>query len=304
MSEFPLPVVMAVQAREHVGAPADPISRSLDQLLAEESCEFDLVITNGTSRIVAEVKRHSPELILLDKDMPGDDGYAIWQQLQGHRQTRHIPVLFVSHHSTAEAVLEPDDDVDVSTDDPAAVFARLAREVKRYRKERLIRDALSSWELARSDELTAHELEVLESGGFLREARVDPRPIAETTARYEKLLAEGLDVSTAAQRLGVSQGRIRQRLTAKPPQLYGIRQGKAWLLPDFQFTQQGLVPHIDKVIGYLPSGLNPVAVENFFRLPQLDLEDDGQALSPLDWLSRGQSWEAVADLAEEARGPA
>jgi PleD family two-component response regulator len=50
---------------------------------------------NGALAIKA-AQRATPDLILLDVQMPGMDGYEVCRQLKGDAQTRDIPVVFIS----------------------------------------------------------------------------------------------------------------------------------------------------------------------------------------------------------------
>ena len=50
---------------------------------------------NGTLALKAAQKA-APDLILLDVQMPGQDGYEVCRQLKADPQTRAIPVIFIS----------------------------------------------------------------------------------------------------------------------------------------------------------------------------------------------------------------
>src|SRR5215212_4319555 len=50
---------------------------------------------NGALALKAAQKA-APDLILLDVQMPGMDGYQVCRQLKGDAQTRDIPVIFIS----------------------------------------------------------------------------------------------------------------------------------------------------------------------------------------------------------------
>ncbi len=150
-----------------------------------------------------------------------------------------------------------------------------------------------------SDALTVDEQRVLETGGVPLGGQLARRPIAARAAKYHAILDGSLTVEQAAKRLDVTTGRVRQRLLADPPTLYGIRNGNIWRLPAFQFRAHGLIPNIDRVIQHLDRELDPVAVENWFSQPHIDLDEDGQLVSPLDWLAQGRNVEPVAELAED-----
>lgn len=152
--------------------------------------------------------------------------------------------------------------------------------------------------------LTAEEERVLASGGFdtspLRAEETEP--LARTALEYARLLQSSLNVEQAAARLEVNPSRIRQRLAAEPRTLYGVKEGRSWRLPQFQFAGKKLVPGIDQVLATLPRDLHAVAVQRWFTTPHSDLHADPeeeQSIAPLDWLRSGGDPEVVAELARE-----
>ncbi len=95
----------------------------------------------------------------------------------------------------------------------------------------------------------------------------------------------------------MDESRVRQRLRNRS--LYGLKTGGEWRLPAFQFTRAGLVPGIDRVFPRLPKSLSPVAVHRWFHTPSPDLEEteeQGRALTPLQWLLAGNDPDVVAQL--------
>lgn len=152
-----------------------------------------------------------------------------------------------------------------------------------------------------SKHLSSHQLEILASGGF----DVSPLdhgiddPAIRGVISYAALILTALSTEEAAKRLDVTQGRIRQRLNER--QLYGIKVGKDWRLPLFQFTEHGLVPNIERVLPFVSRGLAPTALVRWLTRPDPDLEIEGRAVSPLEWLLEGSDPEAVAELVEDLR---
>jgi len=151
-------------------------------------------------------------------------------------------------------------------------------------------------------ELSSAEVDALEAGGFdLRPRDLGERdPLALTAAEYAALLGTSLSTTRAARRLGVTEGRIRQRLTASPPSLYGVRTGGKWRLPELQFDGAHVVPGFDAVAKALRPGLHPVAFCRWFTSPDADLVAGAGAAepwSPREWLRRGYAVEPVAVLA-------
>ncbi len=153
-----------------------------------------------------------------------------------------------------------------------------------------------------SSVLTEDEERVLASGGFdTSPLRIeDAEPLTRAVLEYAHLLQSSLSVDEAAKRLDVDPSRIRQRLAGEPRTLYGVKEGKSWRLPRFQFAGRKPVPGVDRVIAALPADLNPVAVWRWFTTPHPDLRPDAeeeQPISPLDWLRTGRPPEVVAEIA-------
>ncbi|MDP9437640.1 MAG: helix-turn-helix domain-containing protein [Actinomycetota bacterium] len=151
-------------------------------------------------------------------------------------------------------------------------------------------------------ELSAGEAEALREGGLdlSPPSPDDPDPLAATAAKYAALLASSLTTAEAAGLLGVSEGRVRQRL--KEGTLYGVKAGRENRLPAFQFAGAGEVPGMNRVVRALRPGAHPVGVLNFFASPSPDLypdEREERPLSPRDWLLSGGDPGALVALAEE-----
>lgn len=146
-------------------------------------------------------------------------------------------------------------------------------------------------------EFTLREAGVLRRGGLDLFAGNDEEredALGETAASYALMLSAALSTEEAAGRLGVSEGRVRQRL--KERSLYGIRTPKGHRLAAFQFAESGEVPNVGAVLRSLDQGLHPVAIENWFTLPDPDLYLGGyeeRPVSPREWLLAGGSPAAV-----------
>ncbi|MGB8932119.1 MAG: hypothetical protein WCC48_12825 [Anaeromyxobacteraceae bacterium] len=148
--------------------------------------------------------------------------------------------------------------------------------------------------------LTAPERAALEEGGIDLEAAPAPHGLsaAERSAvEFAALRAESYGADEVARLLDVDASRIRQRLTSRPPSLFGFKVGKSWRVPTFQFTERALVPGIDLVVAALPRDLPAVAVRRWISVPSPDLEIDEEPVSPLDWLRAGRDPAKAAELA-------
>lgn len=146
-------------------------------------------------------------------------------------------------------------------------------------------------------ELPVDEIAALRRGGFA----VEPQPreatsmLARTATTFAALLATSWTVTDVAAALGVDASRVRQRLLART--LYGIKLREGWQLPAWQFDGDALLPGLDRVLPALNPALHPVAVLRWMTTPNTDLEADGMAFSPRDWLWAGYDPARVVDLA-------
>lgn len=147
--------------------------------------------------------------------------------------------------------------------------------------------------------LTVAELAVAQAGGLSAQPRWSVDPLMRGVVAHATLVTTGLTASQAASRLGVSDARIRQRLGDGT--LFGIREGRAWRLPLFQFTPVGELPGWSTVCAAIPASIAPVELDGWLSAPHPDLGvgDDEQATSPRSWLLEGRSAERVAALLGE-----
>ncbi|MDB4941601.1 MAG: hypothetical protein JWP97_1135 [Labilithrix sp.] len=130
------------------------------------------------------------------------------------------------------------------------------------------------------------------AGGALERSRIE----------LDMMLAESLTLDDAARALGVSTGRLRQRLGPTARTLYGIKDGRAWRIPRFQLATKGrLVRGIDRVLPRIREDAHPLAVAAWFSQPHQDLvtSDDEAPVSPRAWLLAGRDPDIVAELAAE-----
>ena len=224
--------------------PAKGIKKQLKKALSGA----DVVFSSG-ARFLVEATRKHPGVILMDAQLPGQDGFKICQQLAVHPATRDIPILYVTASVDQLEEFGPDADRVIATDDFGSLAQRVKALASEGRVQQMVRETLATAEaLDKARGLTKHEVDVLESGGFSVDAKLNPEPITKGAAAYDRLIANSLTVALAAKKLRVSGGRVRQRLLANPPELYGIRKGKTWRLPAFQFGPRELVPNIERVI--------------------------------------------------------
>ncbi|MDJ1185061.1 diguanylate cyclase domain-containing protein [Roseofilum casamattae] len=68
--------------------------RLLSTMLTEEGYKVRKAL-NG-QRAIASCRAHPPDLILLDINMPGMNGYQVCEMLKSHPKTAEIPIIFLS----------------------------------------------------------------------------------------------------------------------------------------------------------------------------------------------------------------
>jgi two-component system response regulator VicR len=57
---------------------------------------FEVIGANGGREGLDAVRKHSPDVILLDLMMPEMDGWEVYQQLKADDSTRNIPVIVIT----------------------------------------------------------------------------------------------------------------------------------------------------------------------------------------------------------------
>ncbi len=76
----------------------------LSQLLKDNG--YDCILAhNGIDAIEVAIKNF-PDLIVLDVDMPGENGYEVARQLKGHKNTRMVPIVMLTALTELGAKLE------------------------------------------------------------------------------------------------------------------------------------------------------------------------------------------------------
>jgi hypothetical protein len=178
---------------------------------------------------------------------------------------------------------------------PAWLYAQARR---RLLENEPLRDQAISQSVAGS--LCAGEVAALESvklsmAPWVGGAADDP--LVASITDYMALLETSWTTGEVAALLKVDVSRIRQRLRERS--LYGVEYDGERRLPRFQFERGKVLPGLREVLAALPAALNPLDVAQWVLARNPDLELGGCALSPRDWLLRGES---VATVIELARG--
>lgn len=153
--------------------------------------------------------------------------------------------------------------------------------------------------------LSAQEEAYLRAAGAVEVGETADDAIARNLARlgeeYDALLKTAMTGRQMAELLGVTPGRISQRVTECSIYTMSGRGGEA-LFPAFQVCGNRLLPGLSQVVKGIPPGANAIAVARFFTTPHADLATPSGVLSPRDWLLAGNGPGIVTDLARDIAG--
>ena len=160
----------------------------------------------------------------------------------------------------------------------------------------MVAEILSVAQERPGERLSAGELGALERypSGSREEVT---RSLARAASIRQGILDAALTGAEAAKRLGVGTSRIRQRIGDHT--LYAVKSGRAWRLPEWQFTRHGEVSGIAAVIQALPDEIGLLEVDSFLNSPNVDFIVGDVAVTPLTWLAAGHDPEPVMQIAAD-----
>lgn len=75
------------------------------QSLLRDNGYATVLASNGIDAIESAIKEY-PDLVLLDVDMPGENGYEVARQLKSHRATRFVPIIMLTALAELNAKIE------------------------------------------------------------------------------------------------------------------------------------------------------------------------------------------------------
>jgi diguanylate cyclase (GGDEF)-like protein len=114
--------------------------------------EYDISVAIDGECALDQIAQDIPDLILLDVQMPGMDGYEVCSIIKSNPKTKDIPVLFISANTDAKSVVKGFDvggiDYIVKPYCPQEILAR----VETHLKLKMLRDKLES--MAYEDSMT------------------------------------------------------------------------------------------------------------------------------------------------------
>ncbi|GBF17750.1 hypothetical protein Br6_05157 [Rhodococcus sp. Br-6] len=164
----------------------------------------------------------------------------------------------------------------------AAVREATGADVDREFFARIVH-GLAAADAATGPALSEHDAALLAEAGFVTDPAAATAARVARDIRMQDLVHSSLSVTAAAERLGVTTARIRQRLTDGT--LWAFDSGRNRLLPPGQFTADGAVPHLEKVLPWLPKDLHPLTVQSLLTQPQPSLVVDDRPVSIVAWLT-------------------
>lgn len=253
--------------------------------------------------------KEKPDLVVVDIKLPGMSGFELYGRLHTLAEISDIPVLLIRTSGEIESsAAGQHHKYLIDANDFPSLSRKIKKLVSTYKRRRAIEELLDKEDVPvgseGAQELTSGEQETLwRAGADLEDEDLGAEdPMLLGKMDYLNLLESSLTTAQASKLLGVNESRIRQRLTSKPPSLYGIKRDAEWLIPSFQFEGKKLIPHIKLIISMLDANLHPVSVWRWFTTPDSDLVNESSpegGFSPRDWLLRGFPIKAVEELAED-----
>ncbi|MGF6860818.1 hypothetical protein ABIE69_001386 [Rhodobacteraceae bacterium MBR-64] len=158
------------------------------------------------------------------------------------------------------------------------LLATAARLIGHARAGRAVARPLDQAALSALGRLGVDGAEVMEDAAFYGSDSV-----AGGVAARVQVVGDAVPLARVARLIGVSDSRLRQRIGAGTLIAVARPHGRGWLIPSFQLTETGEVPHLARVLSALQRTLSAEALARAFTLPNDDL--GGQ--SPRDWLISG-----------------
>ena len=110
-----------------------------------------------------------------------------------------------------------------------------------------------------------------------------------------------MSADAVASHLQVSLAEVAERsIHGHPQQLYGfLSRSNDRLYPQWQFTDVATVPDLAELLSAIGGGVHPVSLDQFMLRPNVDLEVNGEELSPREWLVSGADPEPVILIAAD-----
>lgn len=154
----------------------------------------------------------------------------------------------------------------------------LAAQLVEKRPEDLAEAPLSGDERSDLARLGVDPDQAMSDADFYRSA-----PVRDGLSRRARLVETALPLAEAARRMGVSDGRLRQRIGEGTLVAIPRPRGRGWLIPGFQLSEAGELPYLARILSARRRDVGADTLARLFELPNEAL--DGR--SPRDWLLAG-----------------
>ncbi len=76
--------------------------------------EYEIIEAYTSRNATSLIKKHNPDLILLDIMMPGEDGFQLCERIRKSKKNKTTPIIFVSAKNQIEDKMKS---IDVDADD-------------------------------------------------------------------------------------------------------------------------------------------------------------------------------------------
>ena len=76
--------------------------------------DYDLIEAFTSRDAMSQIKKHEPDLILLDIMMPGEDGFQLCDRIRESKKNKDTPIIFISAKNQHEDMMKS---IDVGGDD-------------------------------------------------------------------------------------------------------------------------------------------------------------------------------------------
>lgn len=80
----------------------DDSEQNMDILVETLGEEMDVIVAMDGESALEAVADELPDLVLLDIEMPGIDGYEVCRRIKAEDASAHIPILFLTARSSQE----------------------------------------------------------------------------------------------------------------------------------------------------------------------------------------------------------
>ncbi len=106
---------LAEQMPHELGSDSTPLTQATIMMVDDEPTTMEVmrafledigyqrfVLVEDSTRAMAEIEEHRPDILVLDLVMPEVTGFEILQQVRAHSQLAHLPVIILTSSSDAE----------------------------------------------------------------------------------------------------------------------------------------------------------------------------------------------------------